>query len=63
MTRKAKFKLDRRHSFEQTIHPESFEAGFERACLLIIGNKVSWTSQERRLFNKVSRKLFGKKRK
>lgn len=39
-----------------------YELGFERACLLIYGNKAKWTAAERRLANRVTRKLFGKKR-
>jgi hypothetical protein len=41
---------------------QCFEAGFERACLLIFGNGVKWTPAERRIANRVTRKLFGGKR-
>lgn len=41
---------------------KGFDNGFERACLLIMGNGVKWTNAERRLANRVTRKLFGKKR-
>lgn len=36
--------------------------GFERAMLLIMGNGIKWTNAERRLGNRITRKLFGKKR-
>lgn len=42
---------------------KGFIAGFERALLLMMGNGVKWTNAERRLGNRVTRKLFGKKRK
>lgn len=44
-------------------HDDGKEKGFERACLLIMGDKVKWTPAERRLCNRVTRKLFGKKQK
>lgn len=43
-------------------HDESYSKGFTRACLLITGDKIKWTTRERKLFNKITRKLFGKKR-
>jgi hypothetical protein len=39
-----------------------FVRGFERACLLITGNTVKWNRGERRLFNRITRMLYGKKR-
>jgi hypothetical protein len=39
-----------------------FVRGFERACLLITGNTVKWNRGERRLFNRITRMLYGRKR-
>lgn len=39
-----------------------YKAGFERACLLILGTKIRWTKQDLLLRAKATRKLFGKKR-
>lgn len=36
--------------------------GFARALTLVLGDKVKWTNAERRLGNRITRKLFGKKR-
>jgi len=41
---------------------KDYQDGFKRACLLIVGDGVKWSKEERRLFNAVSRKYFGKKR-
>lgn len=39
-----------------------FDAGFERAMLLVFGSNVKWKDSERRIANRVSRRLFGRKR-
>jgi hypothetical protein len=41
----------------------AFVRGFERACLLILGaNRARWKAAERKLYNRVTRMLFGRKR-
>jgi len=45
-------------------YEKGYHNGFFRACELIMGaNKAKWKPADRALFNRVSRKLFGKKRK
>lgn len=39
-----------------------YHNGFFRACELIMSAGKKWKVEDRRLFNKVSRKLFGRKR-
>lgn len=41
---------------------KEFIRGFARLAVLIIGSNVKWTNEERRLFNRSTRKFFGKKR-
>ncbi len=46
----------------ENAYAKGYDRGFERACELIFGNGVKWTNAERRLGNRITRKLFGKKR-
>ena len=43
------------------IKRHQYELGFMRACLLFYGNK-NWTAAEHKLANRITRKLFGRKR-
>ena len=43
-------------------YEEGHIGGFERAVELIMGNSKKWTRYDRDLFNRVTRKYFGKKR-
>lgn len=41
---------------------KGYEKGFMKACTLIFGVSGKWPRDERRLCNRVTRQLFGKKR-
>lgn len=41
---------------------KDFERGFTRCALRMLGRDVKWTNAERKLFNRITRMLFGKKR-
>lgn len=43
-------------------YADGFTDGFERALMLVLGTKIRWTPADLRIRNKVTRKLFGKKR-
>jgi hypothetical protein len=43
-------------------HKKGYDEGFVRASILIVGASPKWKKQERSLFNKATRQMFGKKR-
>ena len=41
---------------------KAYEAGFRRALMLALGTGATWTAADKLLRNKLTRKLFGRKR-
>lgn len=42
---------------------QQYIKGFERACTLILGTNTRWTKKDVAIRNRVTRKMFGRKRK